>query len=40
MTEISSDAYLANYYFGRGGRQTERRFNAVSDESQRLSKAA
>jgi hypothetical protein len=30
--DIIRCAYLASYYFGKGGRQTERRFNAVSDE--------
>jgi len=30
MTEEPSEAYLAGYFFGRGRRRTERRFDAVS----------
>jgi hypothetical protein len=33
MTEKPSEAYLAGYFFGRDGRRTERRFDAVSTGS-------
>jgi hypothetical protein len=32
MTEKPSEAYLAGYFFGRDGRRTERRFDAVGVE--------
>ena len=32
MTEKPSEAYLADYFFGRDGRRTERRFDAVGVE--------
>src|SRR5580704_3391126 len=32
MTENPSEAYLAGYFFGRDGRPTERRFDAVGVE--------
>ncbi len=32
MTEKPSEAYLAGYFFGREGRQTARRFDAVGIE--------
>jgi hypothetical protein len=32
MIEKPSEAYLAGYFFGRDGRRTERRFDAVGVE--------
>ena len=32
MTEIPSEAYLAGYFFGRDGRRTDRRVDAVGVE--------
>jgi hypothetical protein len=32
MTEKPTEAYLAGYFFGRDGRRTERRFDAVDVE--------
>ena len=32
MTEKPSEAYLTGYFFGRAGRRTERRFDAVGVE--------